>query len=53
MNELIVLLDTARGIAWVAFGATFLVATGLAIFGGRPATSAEDKAEATPERRAA
>ena len=52
INELSMLFDMARGIAWFAFGATFLLATGLAIFGG-PAQPAEDEAKAEPLRKAA
>jgi hypothetical protein len=55
MNELRVLLDTARGIAWVMFGTTFLVLLGLVIFAGRAAKrSAEAHQEDKPGvRRAA
>ncbi len=43
INELSMLFDIARVIAWFAFGAAFLIAAGLAIFGGhtRPATKEE------------
>jgi hypothetical protein len=53
MNELFVLLDTARSIAWVAFGATLLVAAGLAIFDGRKPAQVEHRLEVAPERKAA
>jgi hypothetical protein len=53
MNEISVLLDTIRGIAWVAFGATFLVAVGLAIFDGRKPAPKEHELEVAPERKAA
>ena len=53
MNEFAVLLDTVRSIAWVAFGATMLVALGLAIFDGRKPSRHEDQVEISPERKAA
>lgn len=53
MNELLVLFDTARSIAWVAFGATLLLFVGLTIFGGRKAAPVEHEREVAPERKAA
>jgi hypothetical protein len=53
MNEFLVLFDTARGIAMVAFGVTMVVALGLAIFDGRKPARREDELEIAPERKAA
>jgi hypothetical protein len=53
MNELFVLLDTVRVIAVVSFGATLLVALGLAIFDGRKPAPVEHELEVAPERKAA
>ena len=53
MNDFVVLLDTMRSIAWVAFGATLLVALGLAIFDRRKVVPSERELEVQPGRKAA
>jgi len=53
LRELSMLFDTARSIAWVAFGAAFLLATGLAISGGRNRSAEANEAEAERRRKAA
>jgi len=53
MNDFVVLLDTMRSIAWVAFGATLLVALGLVFFDRRKVATTEQGLEIEAERKAA
>lgn len=55
MNELLVLVDTVRGIAYVAFGALAVLATGLFIAEGRSKSTgaSQPKGEQHPLRKVA